>query len=92
MLYLYAGRHAMSHPLPPALWYRDDREAILRLYLDLVPFARAHGLSYILLNNADFQGDMNEQDRAQLEQSIRQNPRLERVWEDGTAAIYHVRP
>jgi 4-amino-4-deoxy-L-arabinose transferase-like glycosyltransferase len=92
LLYLYSGRHAMSHPLPPALWYHDDHEAILKLYLELVPYARAHRLSYILLNDADFRGDMTDQDRARLEQSIRQNPGLEHVWEDGSAAIYRVLP
>ena len=92
LLYLYTGRHAISHPLPPALWYHDDRATILRLYRELVPYARAHGLSYILLNDADFRQDMNDQDRAQLEQSIHQNPGLEHVWEDGTAAIYRVVP
>jgi hypothetical protein len=92
LLYLYTGRHAMSHPLPPALWYADDREAILRHYQELVPYARAHNLGYILVNDADFRQEMNDEDRAQLEQSIRRNPGLERIWENGPAAIYRVLP
>ena len=82
----------MSRPLPPALWYHDDREGILKHYQNLVPYARAHGLGYLLINDSDFRQEMSDEDRAQLEKSIRGNPQLERVWEKGTAAIYRLLP
>ncbi len=41
LLYLYTGRHAMSRPLPTALFYADDRAGVLKHYGGLVPYARA---------------------------------------------------
>ena len=92
LFYLYTGRHAMSRPLPPALWYHDDREGVLAHYSELVPYARAHNLRYVLVNDADFRQEMNDEDRVQLEKAIRSNPGLKRVWEKDTAAIYQILP
>jgi hypothetical protein len=92
LFYLYTGRHAMSRPLPPALWYHENREGVLAHYRDLVPYARAHNLSYVLVNDADFRQEMNDEDRARLEKAIRADPSLKRIWEEDTAAIYQVLP
>ena len=92
LLYLYSGRHAISDPLPTTLGYHNDHEGALRLYHELVPYARAHSLSYLLLNDADFRQDLTDQERAKLEESIRQDPGLTRVWERDSAAIYRVLP
>jgi hypothetical protein len=92
LFYLHTGRHAMSRPLPPALWYHEDREGILKHYEDLVPYAKAHGLGYLLINDQDFRREMSDEDRAALEKSIRENPQLERVWMRETSAIYRVLP
>jgi hypothetical protein len=89
-LYLYTGHHAMSRPLPPALWYHEDHEGVLAHYSNLVSYARAHKLAYVLVNDADFRQEMNDEDRARLEKAIRSNAGLKKVWESDTAAIYQV--
>ncbi len=71
----------MSRPLPTALFCADDRAGVLKHYGGLVPYARSHNLSYLLINDADFRQEMTDENRAQLEKSIRFDPGLEKVWE-----------
>lgn len=88
LVLLYSGRHAVGS----ALLEDRDHATVLSFYEGLIPYAKAHGLSYILLNDADFPTGLSQEERLQLEQSIRQNPGLERVWQNGATAVYRVLP
>ena len=45
--YLYTGRHAVSLPVIPRAFYREDREAVLRPFRDMAAaFAREQHIDY----------------------------------------------
>src|SRR5437868_12356896 len=70
LLYLYTGHHAMSNPLPPPLWYREDHAGMVHWLTDIVPFSRAHGLTYFIFTGVDARQGMSNDDPGAVETSI----------------------
>ena len=91
VLYLNTGRHAMSKPLPPALWYRQDHAAIVAWLSDLAPFARAHGLEYCEFAGVDARQGVTDDDRNAIEKAIRASPDLHPLYQIDAAAVYRFR-
>ena len=91
VLYLNTGRHAMSKPLPPALWYRQDHAAIVAWLSDLAPFARDHGLEYCEFAGVDARQGVTDDDRNAIEKAIRSSPDLHPLYQTDAAAVYRFR-
>lgn len=91
LLFLYSGRHAMSKPLPPALWYRQDHAGMVHWMTDIVPFAHEHGLTYFVFSGVDVRQGMADDDRAAIEKAIRSNPDLSPLYRAKSATVYRLR-
>jgi 4-amino-4-deoxy-L-arabinose transferase-like glycosyltransferase len=90
VLYLNTGHHSISRPLPPSLWYEEDRDGKVELYRELADFARIHNASYLYYTTADLRRDMGYDDTSAIEQVIQANPRLKVVYHQGIGTIYQV--
>jgi len=90
LLFLNTGRHAMSKPLPPALWYRQDHAGIVEWLSDLAPFAREHALSNFVFAGVDIRQGISDDDRQAVEQAIRGAADLSLVCQTGSATIYKI--
>jgi len=88
LLFLYTGHHAMSKPLPPALWYREDHAGMVHWMTDLLPFAREHGLTYFLFAGVDARQGMANEDREAIEKAIQSSPDLSPLYRTETATVY----
>jgi hypothetical protein len=87
LLFLYAGRHAISNALPPLLWYQDENSRMVEWIGNPVPFARAHGLKYFEFAGVDVQG-LRYGDRAAAERAIRENPDFTALYRNGPVTVY----
>jgi hypothetical protein len=90
VLYLYTGRRAISRPLPPYIWYTEDRARAVDLYRDLDVYARAHGAGYVYYTTADLRRDMGDNDTTSIEDAIRDNPDFTVIYQQGIGTIYRV--
>ncbi len=90
VLYLYTGRRAISRPLPPYIWYTEDREGAVNLYRDLDVYARDHGAGYVYYTTADLRRDMGDSDTTTIEDAIRDNPDFTVIYQQGIGTIYRV--
>ncbi|HXP84590.1 MAG TPA: hypothetical protein VN841_07715 [Bryobacteraceae bacterium] len=91
-LFLFTGYHALSLPIPPVLWYTEDHAGAVELIRDLVPYARQHGISHVYFARSYVRQTIPEQDRIAMEDSIRSNPDLIRIFSQGEATVYRIRP
>src|SRR5665213_3515165 len=91
LLYLYTGHHAMSKPLPPALWYRQDHAGMVNWMTGIAPFARAHGLTYFVFAGVDMRQGIANDDRDAIEKTIRSSPDLSPMYQTGTTTVYSIR-
>jgi hypothetical protein len=90
VLYLYSGRHSISRPMPPSIWYADDHARAVELYRTLAPYALEHGAGYVYYTTADMRRDMDNKDVADIEGAIRSNPLFTPIFEHGIGTIYRV--
>jgi hypothetical protein len=90
VLYLYTGRHSISRPLPPYIWYAGDHARAVELYRGLAPYALEHGAGYVYYTTADMRRDMDTQDVADIEDAIRSNPGFTPIFHRGIGTIYRV--
>jgi hypothetical protein len=90
LFYLQTGRHAITRPVLPMFWYREDREAVIESFRTLAPFARSHQLEYVYYAGLDF-GAMSEEDQTKVDKSIRSSPELDVAFRNGDATVYKVR-
>lgn len=90
VLYLYTGRHSISRPLPPYIWYSSDHARAVELYRDVAPYALQHGVGYVYFTTKDMRRDMDADDVVDIETAIRSNPRLTPVFRYGIGTIYRV--
>ncbi|MCU1339371.1 MAG: hypothetical protein JWO19_4952 [Bryobacterales bacterium] len=88
VLFLYTGHHAMSKPLPPALWYRQDRAGMIAWLTDLAPFARDRGLTLLHFAGVDARQGIADDDRDAIEKAIRSSPDLSLLYRTETAAVH----
>jgi hypothetical protein len=91
LLFLYTGHHAMSKPLPPALWYRQDHAGMVQWMTDLLPFAQQRGLTYALFAGVDARQGITNEDREAVEKAIRSSPDLSPLYQTETATVYKFR-
>jgi hypothetical protein len=91
LLFLYTGRHAMSKPLPPALWYRQDHTGMVHWMTDIVPFAHEHGLTYFVFSGVDARQGMADDDRDSILEAIRSSSDLAPLYQTETATVYRIR-
>ncbi len=90
VLYLYTGRHSISRPLPPYIWYTEDHARAVELYRDLATYAREHGAGYVYYTTADLRRDMGDSDTTAIEDAIRANPEFTVIYQQGIGTIYRV--
>jgi hypothetical protein len=90
VLYLYTGRHSISRPLPPYIWYSSDHARAVELYRGVAPYALQHGVGYVYYTTKDMRRDMDADDVVDIETAIRSNPRLTPVFRYGIGTIYRV--
>jgi 4-amino-4-deoxy-L-arabinose transferase-like glycosyltransferase len=91
VLFLYTGHPAISRPVPPALWYREDHAGTVEQFDSLVTYARLHGISHVYFARFDARQTITEEDRLAMENSIRSNPDLIQVFSKGAATVYRIR-
>ncbi len=91
LFYLYTGRRAMSPILPTQLWYREDRDGIVRWFTDLQPFAQEHGLKYFEFAGADPGLGIDDQAATDIERKIRNHPDLTPLYSTEAASLYRLR-
>ena len=91
MLFLNTGRPAMSKPLPPALWYRQDHAGIVRWLSDPAPFAREHQIPYFVFAGVDIREGISDEDRDAVDKAIRSASDLHPACETGPATVFQVR-
>lgn len=92
VMYLYTGRHSISRPLPPYIWYTEDHARAVDLYRDLADYAREHGAGYVYYTTADLRRDMGDSDTTAIEDVVRANPAFTVVYQQGIGTIYRVDP
>lgn len=90
--YLQTGRHAIRLTVPPILWYRNDHDSIKDLFRDLVPYAREHKLDYVYHAGLDFIWGVDDEDRLNIDKTIRSNRDLVTMFQKDASIIYKVRP
>jgi 4-amino-4-deoxy-L-arabinose transferase-like glycosyltransferase len=92
VVFLYTGRHAISHPLPPMLWYQEDRPGMIDWLSNPGSFAHEHGLTYFEFAGVDARQGLREEDRDAVASAIPQNPDYAELYKGGPVTIYGLRP
>jgi hypothetical protein len=92
VFFLYTGHHAVSLPVAPMPFYREDREAILAPFRNMPAFAREQRLDYLFFTTADFHRDLPESERAEVRRILSQEPEMVREYARGLSAIYRLKP
>jgi hypothetical protein len=92
LFYLHTGRHAMSRPLPPYLWYREDRPGQVKWMSEPAGFARAHRLQYFDFAGVDVSAGVEDEEIAQIARKIETSPDLMPLLRHGKATLYEIRP
>lgn len=85
--YLYTGHPVIRQPLLPRLWYHQDHAGTIALWGDLLPFARAHGLTYYYFQPEDLSAATAEE-RAAILKAHRECAAMKPVFENRAARIY----
>jgi hypothetical protein len=88
LLYLHTGRHAISRPLPPFLWYREDRVGQVRWMSEPMEFARRHKLDYFEFSGVDVNLGIEDAESDAIAQRIAASPKLTRRMAAGKATLY----
>jgi len=78
--YLHTGRKACRLMIPPSLVYNGDRGALERFLAGAPDWARARGLSFLLLRRGDFHAELPEADRRVAYRVLSSHPRLRKVY------------
>jgi hypothetical protein len=89
-LFLFTGYRALSRQIPPVFWYTGDHAGAIELIRDLVPYARQHGIGYVYFARSYARQTISPEDQIAMDQSIRDNPGLIRVFKQGDAAVYRI--
>lgn len=92
VLFLYTGRHAISRPLPPMLWYREDRPRMVDWISNPGAFAHDHGLGYLEFAGVDARQGLSDDDREAVARAIPKNPDYAELYQGGPVTIYGLRP
>ena len=90
VLYLYTGRRAMTRPMPPFLWYREDSEGMVEWLSDNGSFARDRGLTAMEFAGAGVSLGLEDEDRASVAKKLSQNPDWALEFESGPVRIFRL--
>ena len=91
VVFLYTGRHAIKRPVPPMLWYREDRAGIIDWIGNPGAFAHTHGLTYLEFSGVGAAEGMADEDREAVARAIPQNPDYAELYKGGPVTIYGLR-
>jgi hypothetical protein len=92
LLYTYTGHAGNALPYLSRWSYTNDRDAAFRMFADIVPYCRSRGFDYVLWtvdNRVIWVGD---ETLARIENSVRTNPQLAKVYAAGPVTIFKVTP
>jgi hypothetical protein len=92
LLYLYTGHEGNTAPLLSRWWYAEDHEKFVDFFRRVAPYCRSRGIKYVLSTKSDMSRWTGDEDTAAVQQAMRENPDLEKLYEapDG-AVLYRVR-
>lgn len=90
--YLYTGRHAVSLPVAPQPFYREDREAVLRPFRAMPAFAREQHINYFLFTAADFHRDLPDAERSEVRRILASNQDLTPLYRSPLSSILELAP
>lgn len=90
LLYLYTGRKAMTRPMPPFLWYRQDSAGMIAWIADNAGYARQHGLTALEFAGAAVSLGLDDQQKAEAEKRLSENPDWVVAFQSGPVRIYRL--
>lgn len=88
LVYLYTGRRSCGIPIPTKYFYYDDDAALGRLVDGIPNFARAQGLSYILVTGSDFYRDLHSAGAQRLAQVVEKTASCRTQYRSGGVTIH----
>jgi hypothetical protein len=91
LMYLYADRRGNYLPLLPRWWYGEDHTSIVGAYRNVAAYCRSRGLTYFYFTTEDLQREAGDEDRQEIERSVRQNPELTPIFSAGIGTLFKVR-
>ena len=92
VFFLYTGHHAVSLPVLPMPFYREDRNGILQPIRAMPSFAREQNLEYLLLTATDFHRELPGPERAEARKILTQEPDFETAYQSDLCTVYRVSP
>lgn len=92
VLYLYTGRRSICRPLPPYMWYAEDRGGPIRLYRDLGGYAREHNAGYFFHSSSDCLREIDAKTTMQVDRVIRLNRDFLPIYQQRNSTLYRIRP
>ena len=90
VLYLYTGRRARRLVVRPGMFYEDRPGDLGPLYTALPDYARAHGLTHIVLTDTDLTGELPPAALRTAQRTILADPRLGCVYEASGISVYRL--
>jgi hypothetical protein len=90
LLHLYTHRAAARLVLSSAPFYHRDADAILGRFKQVGEFGSAHGLTWVLATDQDYDTDLDEGRRMVLRKEIDTNSGLRREFSSHQGAVYAV--
>ena len=92
VFYLYTGRHAVSLPVAPQPFYREDREAVLRPFRAMPAFASEQHIDYFLFTAADFHRDLPDAERVEVRRILGNDPDLMPLYRSPLSSVLRLTP
>jgi len=65
-IFLYTGRHAASPPVLPMPFCHEDREGIVRAFLEIPAFVREQRPDYLFLTATDYPRELPGRERGEV--------------------------
>jgi hypothetical protein len=88
VFFLYTGRHAVSLPVFPMPYYREDRAGILQPFRAMPAFMREQHLDYLLFTATDYYRELPGPERAEARKILTQEPAFERLYRSELCEVY----
>jgi hypothetical protein len=88
VFFLYTGRHAVSLPVFPMPYYREDRAGILEPFRAMPAFMREQHLDYLLFTATDYYRELPGPERAAARKILTQEPAFERLYRSELCEVY----
>jgi hypothetical protein len=88
LLYLYAHRAGIRLILPSAPFYHNDKEAVMAQFLHVPEFGSAHGTTWVLATDQDYDTDLDADGRRIARREIDSDAGLRREFSSQQFAVY----